>query len=168
MTTKVLTLTVPVPAAQVVHRLRLPTAFPLHSDDIVSVTAASDTLHQWVLAFRGGVARWVQRTQDSGGGLEPHRVEFIQVSGDFQHLHGAWTVTDHPDGCEVRFEVSYSTNVPHLAGAIESAAGRVLVRSAYQIISALAGPPVITAGAHHLRDLPTTLMPRTVQTGARP
>ncbi|MFE5483396.1 SRPBCC family protein [Streptomyces sp. NPDC056527] len=83
-------------------------------------------------------------------GEQSYRIEFEQVSGDFQHLKGTWTSTDVPGGSEVAFEVSFSTSVPHLAGAIDSAVGHVLLRSAHQVISAVGGPARVTAGGHHL------------------
>ncbi|MEU9860949.1 SRPBCC family protein [Streptomyces sp. NPDC047971] len=157
MTTRVLKATVSASAAEVIERLADGSAFPSYAEDIVSVAPTADGDQEWVLAFRGGVARWVQRTRpvvrtDEGAptGEGPYRIEFEQVSGDFQHLEGAWTSTDVPGGSEVVFEVGYSTSVPHLAGAIDSAVGHVLLRSAHQVISAVAGPARVTAGGHHL------------------
>jgi hypothetical protein len=92
----------------------------------------------------------VRSGERAASGEAPYRIEFEQVSGDFQHLKGSWTSTDGPGGSEVVFEVSYSTSVPHLAGAIDSAVGRVLLRSAHQVISAVGGPARVTAGGHHL------------------
>ncbi|MFG2006863.1 type II toxin-antitoxin system RatA family toxin [Spirillospora sp. NPDC048911] len=149
MTSRVLKVTVPATAAEVTARLGEESSHPAHADDIVSISATGDGSSQWVLAFRGGTATWVQRSR----AVQPHRIEFEQVSGQFQQLSGAWTSTDVPGGAEVVFEVSYRTSVPHLAGAIDSAIGRVLVRSAHQVIAAIAGPARVTAGGHHLRDL---------------
>ncbi|WP_327374131.1 hypothetical protein OG393_09140 [Streptomyces sp. NBC_01216] len=185
MTTRVLKATVPSTAAEVIGRLADETAFPSYAEDILSVTPDADGdggdgsgagggRYAWVLAFRGGAARWVQDSRRAGhatddgadgsadgagenggsGGAPAHRIVFEQVGGDFQHLKGSWTSTDVPGGgCEVAFEVSYSTSVPHLAGAIDSAVGRVLVGGAHQVITAVAGGPVrVTAGHHHLGD----------------
>ncbi|MGS2642541.1 MULTISPECIES: SRPBCC family protein [unclassified Streptosporangium] len=159
MTSRILKATVPATAAEVIERLGDEPAFPAYARDIVSVSDTGDGLRQWVLAFRGGTARWVQRSRGPGGGPQPYRIEFEQVSGDFQHLRGAWTSTDLPDGCEVVFDVNYSTSVPHLAGAIDSAVGRVLVRSAHQIMFAVGGAVRVTAGDRHLRDLPEGFTP---------
>lgn len=90
-------------------------------------------------------------------GSRPYRIEFEQVDGDFQRFGGSWTGRDLPIGCEVTFEVDFSTNVPHLGGAIDSAVGRVLLRSAHQILHAIGGPVQVTAGGHHLWDLPGIL-----------
>ncbi|MBF8191533.1 SRPBCC family protein [Nonomuraea sp. K274] len=151
MTTRVLKATVAMPAADLIERLGDELAFPAYAADLVSVSDVGDGLREWVLAFRGGTATWVQRSRRA----EPYRIEFEQVGGDFQHLKGAWTAT----GREAGYEVSYGTSVPHLAGAIDSAAGRVLIRTAHQIMSAVAGPARVTAGGHLLRDLPATPSP---------
>ncbi|MFD9032813.1 SRPBCC family protein [Streptomyces sp. NPDC059567] len=182
MTTRVLKATVPASAAEVIERLADGAAFPSYAEDILSVAPTADGDQEWVLAFRGGTAGWVQRTRRAEphgtadvqptepaephgtadvqptepagrpgpAGEQSYRIEFEQVSGDFQHLKGAWTSTDVPGGSEVAFEVSYSTSVPHLAGAIDSAVGHVLLRSAHQVISAVGGPARVTAGGHHL------------------
>ncbi|MEU8041604.1 SRPBCC family protein [Streptosporangium sp. NPDC049078] len=159
MTSRILKATVPATAAEVIERLGDEATFPAYARDIVSVSDTGDGLRQWVLAFRGGTARWVQRSQGPGDGSQPYRIEFEQVSGDFQHLRGVWTSTDLPEGCEVVFDVNYSTSVPHFAGAIDSAVGRVLIRSAHQIMFAVGGPVRVTAGGHHLRDLPEGFVP---------
>ncbi|WP_031510046.1 type II toxin-antitoxin system RatA family toxin [Streptomyces megasporus] len=152
MTTRVLKATVPATAADVMRHLVDQTAFPSYAEDILSVSDTDDGCQQWVLAFRGGTADWVQRSGRPGG-EQPYRIEFEQVRGDFQHLKGAWTSTDLPGGgSEVAFEIGYSTSVPHLAGAIDSAIGHVLLNSAHQVISAVAGPARITAGSHLLGD----------------
>lgn len=155
MTSRTLKATVQATPAEVIGRLGDDLAFAGYADDIVSVSDAGDGLREWVLAFRGSTATWVQRSRRVSAGPESYRVEFEQVSGEFQHLQGAWTATAGPSGCEVVFEVRYRTSVPHLAGAIDSAVGRVLVRTAQQVLSAVAGPVRITAGGHHLRDLAT-------------
>ncbi|NRQ40082.1 hypothetical protein HII36_50910 [Nonomuraea sp. NN258] len=150
MTSRTLKAWVPAPAAEVITRLGDDRAFPSYAADLVSVSDAGDGLSRWVLAFRGGTATWTQRSRAA----KPNRIEFVQVDGDFQGFGGAWTVTELDGGCEVAYEVGYRTSVPHLAGAIDSAVGRVLVRTAHQIISAVGGPARVTAGGHHLRDLP--------------
>jgi hypothetical protein len=163
MTSRSLQATVSAGAADVIERLGDEVAFPSYADDVISVSDVGDGLRQWVLAFRGGTASWVQRSRAVAGGSHPsHRIEFEQVSGDFQDLKGAWTATSLPDGCEVRFDVRYSTSVPHLAGAIDSAVGRVLIRSAHQIISAVAGSVRVTAGGQFMEDLPENLRPEAI------
>jgi len=152
MTTRVLKALVPATAADVIERLADAAAFPAYADDVVSVTDTGDGHQRWVLAFRGGTATWTQRGGRPEG--QPYRIEFAQTSGDFQRFEGAWTSTGTEGGSEVTFEVRFTTSVPHLAGAIDSAVGRVLLRSAHQVVQAVAGPARITAGGQFLDDLP--------------
>ncbi|WP_156754428.1 type II toxin-antitoxin system RatA family toxin [Actinokineospora pegani] len=157
MTSRILRLTLPGTAARIVEALAEDIRFPGMAEDVISVSAAGADLRSWVLAFRGGTARWTQRvTRTAGDGR--HTVAFEQVSGDFTALRGSWTCTDTDAGCEVVYEVVFSTSVPHLAGAINSAVGRVLVRSAHQIVSAL-GPVRVVAGGQYLSDLPEGFLP---------
>jgi hypothetical protein len=151
MTTRTLKATVRASAADVIGRLGDDLRFPEYANDLLSVTDAGDGLRTWVLAFRGGAATWTQGTRRPDG--DPLRIEFAQISGEFQHLVGSWAAADTADGCEITFEVRFSTSVPHLAGAIDSAAGRVLVRAAHQIISAVGGPARVTKGGQFLSDL---------------
>jgi ribosome-associated toxin RatA of RatAB toxin-antitoxin module len=151
MTSRVLKATVPAPAATVVELLADEAEFPAYAPDLIAVADAGAGAREWVLAFRGGAATWTQATRRSDD--VPHRIEFAQLRGDFQHLVGSWTCTDRPDGCEVAFEVDFGTSVPHLAGAIDSAVGRVLIGVAYQVLAAVGGSVHVTAGGHHLSDL---------------
>ena len=151
MTSRILKATVGASAADVITRLGDDSTFADHASDLVSITDAGNGLRTWVLAFRGSTATWTQGTRP--GADDPLRLEFAQITGQFQHLYGAWTAVDTADGCEVTYEVDFRTNVPHLAGAIDSSVGRVLVRTAHQIISAVGGPARVTKGAHLLWDL---------------
>jgi ribosome-associated toxin RatA of RatAB toxin-antitoxin module len=111
-----------------------------------------------VLSFRGGVARWTQQNR-----VTPGRIDFTQTDGDFQSYEGHWTATDGPDGCTVEFAVRYRTSVPHLAGAIESAAGRVLTRTGLAVLTGVCGPARVTRGHHFLQDLPEGSLPHAVR-----
>ncbi|MET9350275.1 SRPBCC family protein [Streptomyces termitum] len=154
MTTRTLKATVAAPAAEVVERLADGAFLTAHAADVRSVSDAGDGLQSWELAFRGGTARWTQRVERTGGfGGAPYRLGFTQTDGDFQEYEGAWTAVDVPGGSEVVLTVGYRTSVPHLAGAIDSAVGVVLVRAAHQALSAVAGGEVrVTGGAHWLGD----------------
>ncbi|GAB3473932.1 type II toxin-antitoxin system RatA family toxin [Amycolatopsis cihanbeyliensis] len=146
MTTRTLKATARCSTAELFERLGDDLSFPGLATDVLSVSEGGDGLRNWVLAFRGGTAEWVQRNR-----VAPDRIEFEQVTGDFQTFHGSWSGTDGAGGCEVVFEVSYRTSVPHLAGAVDSAVGRVLLRGAHQILAGIAEVEV-TEGRHFLRD----------------
>jgi hypothetical protein len=136
---------VPGDAADVIRLLSRGETFPAHAPDLLSVSNEGD----WVLAFRGGVARWTQTNRVSAD-----RIDFEQTDGDFQQYAGHWIATDTPDGCEVEFTVRYRTSVPHLAGAIESAVGRVLTRTALAVLTGVCGSARVTKGHYFLQDLP--------------
>jgi hypothetical protein len=171
MSKRKLRATVPGTAADAVRRLADEPTFAPHAPDIVSIEQTGPGEHRWVVAFRTGVAQWVQESavhvsgldgDDRAGKARPHhvrgestyRIEFEQTDGDFQEYGGTWTATDGPDGCEVEYVVRYRTSVPHFAGAIDSAIGRVLVRTALSVLNGLFGSATVTSGGHFLRDLP--------------
>lgn len=148
MATRTLQAKVAASAEEVIRLLSAAENFPGYAPDLLSVTREEDR-SDWVLAFGNGVATWTQRSR-----VTADRIEFEQVDGDFVRYDGHWSVTPDPQGSTVEFTVHYRTSVPHLAGAIESAVGRVLSRTALAILTGVAGPARVTAGAHHLRDLP--------------
>jgi hypothetical protein len=148
MAKRTLKATVPGAAADVIRRLGADQTFPAHAPDLLSVTRDGDT-SDWVVAFRGGVARWAQRNRVTAG-----RIDFEQTDGDFQQYAGHWAAADGPDGCEVEFTVRYRTSAPHLAGAIESAIGRILSRTALAVLTGVCGSARLTKGHYFLQDLP--------------
>lgn len=157
MTKRTLTAVVDATADEVIRRLAADGTFPRHAPDLLEVTPDGDR-SEWVLAFRGGVARWTQENR-----VTPGRIDFTQTDGDFQSYDGNWTATDGQDGCTVEFSVRYRTSVPHLAGAIESAAGRVLTRTALAVLTGVCGPARVTRGHHFLQDLPEGSPPHAVR-----
>ncbi|GAA1739798.1 SRPBCC family protein [Luedemannella helvata] len=148
MAKRALTAIVDGTADDIIRRLAHDETFPAYAPELLSVDRDGDR-SDWVLAFRGGVARWTQRRR-----VLPGRIEFTQTDGDFQDYAGHWAATDGPDGCAVEFAVQFRTSVPHLAGAVESAAGRVLTRTALAVLEGVAGPARVTKGRHFLQDLP--------------
>ncbi len=151
MSKRKLRATVPGTAADAVRRLADEPSFAPHAPDIVAIEQTGPGEYRWVVAFRTGVAQW---TQESTVDARENRIEFEQTDGDFQEYAGTWTATDGPDGCEVEYVVRYRTSVPHFAGAIDSAIGRVFVRTALNVLNGLFGTATVTSGGHFLRDLP--------------
>ncbi|GAA3412535.1 type II toxin-antitoxin system RatA family toxin [Streptosporangium vulgare] len=153
MTSRTFKATVWCSAEDLIEQLGDDRAFPACAPDILSVEDIGGGLRQWVLAFRGGTAEWVQHSRDLVG-AQPYRIEFEQVTGDFHDFRGSWTTEDLAEGCEVTYQVDYSTSVPHLAGAIDTAIGRVLLRSVRRILDGICGPIHVTAGGEYLWDVP--------------
>ncbi|MEU6023267.1 SRPBCC family protein [Micromonospora sp. NPDC047134] len=148
MTTRTLKAVTGGTAADLIRRLADDETFPAYAPDLVAVHRDGDH-SDWVLAFRGGVARWTQRRR-----VLADRIEFEQTDGDFQEYAGHWSATDGPDGCEVEYTVRFRTSVPHFAGAVESAAGRVLTRTALAVLEGVGRTARLTRGGRILSDLP--------------
>jgi hypothetical protein len=151
------------------QRLGDHTEFPAHSPDILSVTPHGEGHSSWRLAFRGAAVNWVQRDEAGPDGLT-----FEQTEGDFITLRGAWRIrpatggatadgsaaggsasqgSGAPGGSEVSYEVDFRTSVAHLAGAVDPVIARVLLRSAYAVLTGLAGGAELVSGGEYLHDL---------------
>jgi len=65
---------------------------------------------------------------------------------------GSWEVAETPDGSTVTYRVAFRTSVPQPAGAIDPMVARVLLRSAAEVVTGLAGPAKIVDGGNALRD----------------
>lgn len=147
MTEHEITLSTARSADEVFSLLREQHRFPEVSGDLVAVNPVERDRHDYVLAFRDGVARWTQRTETGR-----HRLDFEQTDGDFVSFGGSWMVTEEPAGSTVTYRVAFRTSVPHLAGAIEPMVARVLLRTASDVVTGLAGPSTIVSGGSALQD----------------
>ena len=147
MTEYAITLSTDRPAAELFSLLREQQRFPDVSGDLVAVETIERDLHDYVLAFRDGVARWTQRTETG-----PLRLQFEQTEGDFVSFGGSWEVSEEPAGSTVTYRVAFRTSVPHLAGAIDPMVARVLLRAAADVVTGLAGQAEIVSGGNALRD----------------
>jgi uncharacterized zinc-type alcohol dehydrogenase-like protein len=133
----------PRPADEVFDQLLQPGRFAEAAPDIESVAPGAEG-DQYALRFRGGLARWTQRTEADP---DARVVRFEQVSGDFVDFGGSWEVVPDGAGSRVVHRVAFRTSVPHLAGAIEPVLARVLLRAAADVVSGLAGPAQVVEGA---------------------
>jgi hypothetical protein len=134
-------------ADEVFSLLRDQQRFPEVSGDLIAVETVESDLHDYVLAFRDGVARWTQRTETG-----PLRLRFEQTDGDFVSFGGSWEVSEEPAGSTVTYRVAFRTSVPHLAGAIDPMVARVLLRAAADVVTGLVGPAEILSGGSALHD----------------
>ncbi|WP_053731421.1 SRPBCC family protein [Nocardia sp. NRRL S-836] len=133
----------PRPADEVFDQLLQPALFAGAAPDIESVTPSAEGDH-YALRFRGGLARWTQRTEADPAARV---VRFEQLSGDFVDFGGSWEVVEDGDGSRVVHRVAFRTSVPHLAGAIDPMIARVLLRAAADVVGGLAGPAELVEGA---------------------
>ncbi|MEV0504633.1 SRPBCC family protein [Streptomyces spectabilis] len=124
--------------------------FPRYAKDLISVDVENGR-SRWVLAFRGGKVAW---TQADHGVLHQRTREFEQIEGDFVTLAGSWRVEARGSNRSlVRFQISYSTSVAHLAGAIDPMIGRVLVRTVCDVVSGVCAGSKIVKGGELRHDL---------------
>ncbi|MGM1058293.1 type II toxin-antitoxin system RatA family toxin [Saccharothrix sp. Mg75] len=129
--------------------LRRQERFAETADDLESVEVLAGGEHRYALRFRGGVARWTQRTEVD---VDARTLRFEQVEGDFVDFGGTWEVRSTDGGSRVVHRVSFRTGVPHLAGAIDPMIARVLLRAATSVVSRAAGPAEVVEGESALRD----------------
>ncbi|WP_410660611.1 SRPBCC family protein [Amycolatopsis sp. lyj-112] len=147
MTEYAITLSTALPADDVFERLRAQEHFPDVAPEILAVEAVGQDLHEYVLAFREGVARWTQSTEAG-----PLRLGFEQTDGDFVSFGGSWVISEEPGGSSVTYRVAFRTSVPQLAGAIDPMVARVLLRTAADVVTGLAGPAEIVSGGEALHE----------------
>ena len=143
-----LTVEVPVtPEAFVAGLAALPVSGRVPDGDLTVDLLPAAGLQRCRLAVRGGFASWVQRVE-----VGPRSLTATQVDGDFSRLEIAWTAEEHRDGATVVMSADFATSVPHFAGAIDSAAGRMLVRAGLAQSIAVAGTARVTGGRSALAD----------------
>ena len=77
----------------------------------------------WALHFRSGLLRWTEEEHFHRDAL---RLEFAQVSGDFEEFGGCWTFT--ADGADTRlhFRADFDFGIPSLEGILDPIAERVI------------------------------------------
>ena len=83
-------------------------------------------ISDWVVAFRNGLLRWREVDRLDRPGL---RVEFEQLSGDFDVFAGVWVLTRLAVGTGVVFDARFDFGVPSLASIIDPVAVRVLTET---------------------------------------
>jgi ribosome-associated toxin RatA of RatAB toxin-antitoxin module len=77
----------------------------------------------WELHFRSGLLRW---TEEEHFRRDLLRLEFSQVSGDFDEFGGCWALT--ADGADTRlhFCADFDFGIPSLEGILDPIAERVI------------------------------------------
>ena len=149
MAKRKLTVEVPLtPEAFVAGLAGLPVSGGVAGDGLVVDLLPDAGLQRCRLSVRGGTATWVQRVS-----VQERSLTARMVQGDFSRLEISWTAEEDGTGATAATMVAdFGTNVPHFAGAIESATGRVLARVALAQARAVAGVARVTGGASALAD----------------
>lgn len=95
-------------------------------------------LSSWEVTFRDGILRW---TELDVFDVDARRIDFEQTEGDIEVFRGGWTVLDHPEGAEVRFDAEFDLGLPGLADFLEPVAQKALEENVREILDRLFGPP---------------------------
>ena len=77
----------------------------------------------WELHFRSGLLRW---TEEERFLREELRVEFAQVTGDFDEFSGAWSLSSEGSGTRLFFQADFDFGIPSLEGILDPIAERVI------------------------------------------
>ncbi|MFI7122707.1 type II toxin-antitoxin system RatA family toxin [Amycolatopsis sp. NPDC049868] len=90
----------------------------------------------WEVNFNFGVLRWTGRESVDRDGMA---VEFEQIEGDLEILHGAWRLNPTVAGCEFIFTATYDFGIESIAKIIDPVAERVITRSICEVLAAFFG-----------------------------
>jgi ribosome-associated toxin RatA of RatAB toxin-antitoxin module len=104
----------------------------------------------WELHFRSGLLRWTERELFM---REAARIEFEQLSGDFDRLTGCWTLRQEGADCSLRFQAEFDFGIPSLEGILDPIAERVIKETVAWVVvglfsgAELAGEPDLLTAA---------------------
>jgi ribosome-associated toxin RatA of RatAB toxin-antitoxin module len=91
-------------------------------------------LSSWEVTFRDGILRW---TELDVFDVEQRTIAFEQTEGDIEIFRGAWIVTPHAGGSEVRFEAELDLGLPGLADFLEPVAKKALEENVRELLTRL-------------------------------
>jgi ribosome-associated toxin RatA of RatAB toxin-antitoxin module len=77
----------------------------------------------WELHFRSGLLRW---TEEEHFRRDLLRLEFSQVTGDFDEFGGCWTLTADGADTHLHFYADFDFGIPSLEGILDPIAERVI------------------------------------------
>jgi ribosome-associated toxin RatA of RatAB toxin-antitoxin module len=77
----------------------------------------------WELHFRSGLLRWTEQESFLRDEL---RLEFEQVTGDFDTFSGQWTLRQDGADTALHFEADFDFGIPSLEGILDPIAERVI------------------------------------------
>ena len=85
--------------------------------------AAGTGESSWVLHFRSGLLRWTERERFRRDDL---RLEFEQISGDFDEFSGFWALRQTEEDTALHFEAAFDFGIPSMEGILDPIAERVI------------------------------------------
>ena len=114
-------------ADEAYDRIRDFERYPDLVDEVQSVAVRPNVCgamaSDWQVYFRNGPLRWSEVDHFH---TDHRTITFEQTTGDFEVLHGSWTVERLGAGCEVVFDATFDFGIPSLAGVLEPIAVKVL------------------------------------------
>lgn len=128
---------------QVFQRLSDFADYPKYTDAVreVTITATTDGAIEstWSVNFRNGVLCWIERDT-----LDPvaHRIEFEQLTGDFDVFAGQWRLETVESGVLVSLHAEFDLGLPTIAAMIEPIAEQALLENMDKVLRGLFGDDV--------------------------
>jgi ribosome-associated toxin RatA of RatAB toxin-antitoxin module len=95
----------------------------VESTTVHETVPASTGKSSWELHFRSGLLRWTEQETFKRDEL---RLEFEQISGDFDSFCGAWVMRQEGDDTALHFEADFDFGIPSLEGILDPIAERVI------------------------------------------
>jgi ribosome-associated toxin RatA of RatAB toxin-antitoxin module len=103
---------------------RFPALAPHVESTTVHQTVPSPTGESsWELRFRSGLLRWTERERFLRAEL---RLEFEQLTGDFDQFAGSWTLRQRGADTALHFAADFDFGIPSLEGILDPIAERVI------------------------------------------
>jgi ribosome-associated toxin RatA of RatAB toxin-antitoxin module len=112
--------------------------YPEYTSTVVSVDSEQvENGHKrsaWAIKFQDGILKWVQDEW-----VEPGRIVFKSVNGDFKSLEGSWSASQVGDDIEVVFDVTFVSGLGTLSEVVDPIAERILREDFETIMRAVIG-----------------------------
>lgn len=103
---------------------RFPALAPHVESTTVHETVPNPTgKSSWELHFRSGLLRWTEREHFR---REELRLDFEQLTGDFDEFSGSWTFQQDGANTTLRFAAEFDFGIPSLEGILDPIAERVI------------------------------------------
>jgi ribosome-associated toxin RatA of RatAB toxin-antitoxin module len=118
-----------------------------YTDAVRDITIYDDSGNvsdsRWSVNFRGGILEWTERDVFDRQNM---RIQYDQLSGDFDEMRGEWLVRSVGDAVEVNFTAIFDMGIPTLAPIINPVAMRALRDNMHRILKGLLGDDIVLTG----------------------
>jgi ribosome-associated toxin RatA of RatAB toxin-antitoxin module len=114
--------------------------YPSLADHVLEVSPDGPH-HRWSVLLNGSRVAWVQRERP----VPPRRLDFEQVSGDFEELRGRWTVQPRDGATGLQLQLQVHLGVDGLAALLDPIWAQSFQAHADAVVHAVATAAVATA-----------------------